>query len=1007
MRFRIYAAAAAAASALMIAAGVNAADSFPLSNNFDNLDEGTVIFLDDHETPPFTDIEGVTLYIGFRAARNNERTNIAVETGGTDGSRCLVINSDRYVSVGRGGRVQINTPENRETYMASVRIKREEQQKVFYSDDPYSMAQYTGGGTELLTEAGVWNTLSVYVSGGQRVITLNGEVINVDGVLSLPVIWGTDDDTTGTDRKLYIDDLEIREPTGDEMDAVNEAAFEYAARDSVMSAIKTDMQLRQKSDTGFEAYSDFTLPLEANGAVITWTIEEADGSDCGRVWMDEKTGRVHFTDTENMSPFILTASCRSEEFVTDIRYTVTPVNYVKNDFESCDIKNYSSLADNAPCAELDGVTTYVGFREYTPADIGARVAVAQSDDGGKCLCLVSGIYTSRGGGRGPRAALNKPLTSDGECAASLRIRKSAEQTVFYSEDLHKESDKVIPINDTEWHTVTVYTLDSRRYMLLDGEMIEQLDGAYDLPVLHSDFDVNQGFVWIDDLEIRSVSSEDISYLGEKLADSGFTDEVLGCKIMRDANLARAGEDEINAYADFALPGDFYGSAVTWTALEEDGTVSGRVLIDSGVAKITDRRNMAPFIIKAEIASDGAPRTAEYTVHPIDSVKVGDYVLMGAYYGEPILWRCAAVDENGPLMISDEIICLKPFDARTGANSESGSHSRPGTKSPDIRAEQGSNYWADSNMRSWLNSDAEAGNVEWLCKNPPDPAHTSYNAYDGEAGFLTSFGDIERFAIKSTERVSVLPTEEIKAGMYSEGSENIDYFDSCPDKLLNYDRAYAERVTDKIFVPDIKQINAIYKNGDILGCDYYVGRLSAAAVENCDDWTGSNPPPEMSVGGNFAYWLSTPVYNTHIFIFQADSDGTIRNGSAAYGYVGVRPAFYMNESAYFASGSGAADAPYTIGAEPAEINVASDFSADKAVFTLTSPGSGKLLAQAKLFLAEYDDNGAMISVKRGVKSEIRGGSLTITADLPQSGNYKYMLWDGLNRSLMDAIDDIRR
>ena len=29
------------------------------------------------------------------------------------------------------------------------------------------------------------------------------------------------------------------------------------------------------------------------------------------------------------------------------------------------------------------------------------------------------------------------------------------------------------------------------------------------------------------------------------------------------------------------------------------------------------------------------------------VQLGDYIQLGRYEGEPILWRCVSVDENGP------------------------------------------------------------------------------------------------------------------------------------------------------------------------------------------------------------------------------------------------------------------------------------------------------------------------------------------------------------------------
>ena len=107
------------------------------------------------------------------------------------------------------------------------------------------------------------------------------------------------------------------------------------------------------------------------------------------------------------------------------------------------------------------------------------------------------------------------------------------------------------------------------------------------------------------------------------------------------------------------------------------------------------------------------------------VQLGDYIRLGSYDGEPILWRCVSVDENGPLMLSDRVLCdYMPYDARTSANPNSGSHRRSG-----YRSKYGSNHWRDSDMRSWLNSDAEAGEVEWLCGNPPTKDYVmEYNGH---------------------------------------------------------------------------------------------------------------------------------------------------------------------------------------------------------------------------------------------------------------------------------------
>ncbi|MEI6578072.1 MAG: hypothetical protein WCN92_01260 [Eubacteriales bacterium] len=115
------------------------------------------------------------------------------------------------------------------------------------------------------------------------------------------------------------------------------------------------------------------------------------------------------------------------------------------------------------------------------------------------------------------------------------------------------------------------------------------------------------------------------------------------------------------------------------------------------------------------------------VQSASTLNIGDYVQMGKYYDEPILWRCVDIDENGPLMLADRILTIKPFDA-------AGSHTYlDGTAQADIsngRKTFGSNLWDTSNMRSWLNSTAATGNVNWLdgCPRAFNTEHNYLNDY---------------------------------------------------------------------------------------------------------------------------------------------------------------------------------------------------------------------------------------------------------------------------------------
>ena len=126
-----------------------------------------------------------------------------------------------------------------------------------------------------------------------------------------------------------------------------------------------------------------------------------------------------------------------------------------------------------------------------------------------------------------------------------------------------------------------------------------------------------------------------------------------------------------------------------------------------------------------------------------TIEIGDYIQMGTYGGEPIVWRCVAKDSNGPLMLSDRVLCdYMPYDAKTNKNAETGSHRRN-----SWRDNFGSNHWRDSNIRSWLNSNAEAGKVKWLCGNPP----TEDSVYPKTAAYSKRRASFAAFVRMSWER----------------------------------------------------------------------------------------------------------------------------------------------------------------------------------------------------------------------------------------------------------------
>ncbi|WP_418387701.1 M64 family metallopeptidase [Agathobaculum sp.] len=270
------------------------------------------------------------------------------------------------------------------------------------------------------------------------------------------------------------------------------------------------------------------------------------------------------------------------------------------------------------------------------------------------------------------------------------------------------------------------------------------------------------------------------------------------------------------------------------------------------------------------------------------VQLGDYIRLGSYDGEPILWRCVSVDENGPLMLSDKVLCdSMPYDAQTSENSTNGSHRRSG-----YRSKYGSNHWRDSDMRSWLNSDAEAGQVKWLCGNPPKDGYImGGGAYDGKAGFLPGFTRDEAAVIKTVTQRSIVSHPEYTAGYIDASGADLPYNTDISSVADGYEGAHYENITDKVFLLDVKQLCTVYENLS----SYYIA--------------------QNRNGVNWSYWLRTPVTDCNHDMRYVSPQGSIGRDAPCKGYYGVRPAFYL-DTAYYAvsSGSGTETDPY-VGTAP--------------------------------------------------------------------------------------------
>lgn len=138
-------------------------------------------------------------------------------------------------------------------------------------------------------------------------------------------------------------------------------------------------------------------------------------------------------------------------------------------------------------------------------------------------------------------------------------------------------------------------------------------------------------------------------------------------------------------------------------------------------------------------------------NPENRYALGDTLTFGTYHEEPIEWRVIRInDDNTLMLISKDILSMKTFDAAECGtyNSYEGvdywSYENHIIEDDSLAAlVRGNNDWSVSNIRTWLNSDAEAVNYE---DQAPTRNAVGLNFYSNEPGFLFSFTPEERNAL---------------------------------------------------------------------------------------------------------------------------------------------------------------------------------------------------------------------------------------------------------------------
>ncbi|MEI6602304.1 MAG: lectin like domain-containing protein [Clostridia bacterium] len=347
------------------------------------------------------------------------------------------------------------------------------------------------------------------------------------------------------------------------------------------------------------------------------------------------------------------------------------------------------------------------------------------------------------------------------------------------------------------------------------------------------------------------------------------------------------------------------NGTTWSDIY--GTQRANVCVQAYSVLSTNSPSPTPIPTPTPTASP-TPSPTPTPNASLPTIHVGDYFTLGTYYGKTILWRCVDIDQNGPLLLSDRIIAIKPFDGI-------GTHTYfDGTTQMDYntnRATWGSNLWETSNLRAWLNSNATGGNVFWpdFCPPTASKVWSNHNAYATEKGFMSDSNVTfsEQAAIKSVTQKSVLNTIDAPK-LNLTGTAELAYSAGISTVVQNYDTAYFHNVTDKMFLLDLKQLYKVYDNRTTLGATYYMGIPTSEAVNNS---TYKNVA--LTSTATWHYWTRTPsgIYTSPNGGITVNAAGSIgRDNANFYGIIGVRPAFYLDlQNLTLNTGTGDVTSPY--------------------------------------------------------------------------------------------------
>lgn len=237
------------------------------------------------------------------------------------------------------------------------------------------------------------------------------------------------------------------------------------------------------------------------------------------------------------------------------------------------------------------------------------------------------------------------------------------------------------------------------------------------------------------------------------------------------------------------------------------------------------------------------------------VKEGDCVIFGKYNSEDIVWRVVGETDEEYLLMTENIIDVKSFDVA-------------------------SSRWGTSSLRQWLNSS--------------DGFLSEENFTESELAILRSY--TYKTALNDSFIAEAVSGTAVH--IYSSGTQGF---------FNNYNMAFADASSDKVFIPSVADIENILNNPRTFGVDFSLAIPSAELYKRV-----GTLHPKMHRDGGWYYWLRDAMYGADNNVRCVYPDGIVSFQDVTDDGIGLRPMCCIDKSTLgIASGDGSETSPYRI------------------------------------------------------------------------------------------------